>query len=70
MLQVALESLDRADEARQAITAEGLTKKTESTGAVHVHPLLKVERDCRNQFAQIWGRLKLDQSAGVWPFPI
>jgi len=73
LLQVALEALDRAEEARQAIVAQGLTKTTQGTGAIHVNPLLKVERDCRNQFAGIWRQLRLDQSSDLpagWPYRV
>ncbi len=59
MIQVALECLDRADQAREKIDADGLVFKTESTGTVHVHPLLKTEKDSRALFAKIWGQLGL-----------
>lgn len=54
LLQTALEALDRADEARAQVDKEGLTTTTKTTGAVHIHPLLKVERDNRALFARIW----------------
>lgn len=54
LLQAALESLDRAESARAAIAVEGMTATTKSTGAIHVHPLVKVEREARQQFARIW----------------
>lgn len=54
MLQTALEALDRADEARQAVDREGLTVTTKTTGAVHVHPLLKVEKEQRALFSKLW----------------
>jgi phage terminase small subunit len=57
LLQAALESLDRAEEARLAISSAGMTTKTKTTGAVHVHPLVKVEREARGQFAKIWSDL-------------
>lgn len=60
LLQTALEALDRADEAREAIAASGLTTTTKTTGAVHVHPLVKVEREARQQFAKIWSDLHFD----------
>jgi phage terminase small subunit len=60
LVQTALEALDRADEARKQVEKEGLTTTTKTTGAVHVHPLLKVERDNRALFARIWhGQLRL-----------
>ena len=55
LFQTALESLDRADQARALIESEGLVSKTKSTGALHVHPAVKIERECRQQFAHIWG---------------
>ncbi len=63
MVKVALEALDRAEEARLVLAAEGITARTESTGAVHAHPALKVERENRQLFARIWKELDLDWSA-------
>jgi phage terminase small subunit len=54
--------LDRADQAREAVADEGLTTKTKTTGAVHVHPLVKVEREARQQFAKCWNDLDLSWS--------
>ena len=42
------------------IETEGMTTKTQTTGAVHIHPLVKVEREARSIFAKIWGLLKLE----------
>jgi len=57
LLTAALESLDRADSARAALAGESLTTETKTTGALHVHPLLKVERESRQQFAKLWADL-------------
>lgn len=57
LLQAALEALDRADEARAEIATTGMTTTTKTTGAVHVHPLVKVERESRQQFSRIWADL-------------
>lgn len=59
LLAEALAALDRADEARRAIDAQGLTFTTGTTGAVHMNPLLKVEKDSRQLFASIADRLML-----------
>jgi len=59
LLQTALEALDRAEEARQAIAQQGLVTVTKTTGAVHINPLLKVEKDNRQLFARIWCELSL-----------
>lgn len=59
MVQTALEALDRADAAREAVEVSGMTTTTKTTGAVHVHPLVKVERESRAQFTKVWGTLNL-----------
>ena len=59
IVQAALESLDRADTARAAVEVAGMTTTTKTTGAVHVHPLVKVERESRSQFTKLWGSLNL-----------
>lgn len=59
LLQVALEALDRAEQAREAILRDGMTFTTEATGAVHIHPLVKVEREARQQFIKAWNALRL-----------
>jgi hypothetical protein len=48
--QAALEALDRADEARAAIAKDGMTWTTPTTGAIHVNPLIRVEKEARAQF--------------------
>ena len=60
LLQTALEALDRADQARLLVARQGLTTVTKTTGAVHLNPLLKVERDNRQLFTKIWGELSFD----------
>ena len=49
-LQTILEARDRADECAAVIAKEGMAKTTKTTKAVHVHPLVKVERECRQQY--------------------
>lgn len=49
VLHQALCALDRSDQARAAVDAAGLTTTTESTGAVHLHPALRIEREARAQ---------------------
>ncbi len=53
----ALDALDLADECRARVQEEGLTATTKTTGAVHVHPLMKIEKEQRSLFAKIWGQL-------------
>src|SRR5690606_28963123 len=57
VLQYAPEALDRADQCRTKVASAGLTTTTKTTGAVHIHPLLKAEREARQQFARIWSDL-------------
>jgi len=62
LLGEALRALDRVDQARAIIDVEGMTFTTESTGAVHVHPALRIEKDSRAQFLQAWNTLNLHWS--------
>ncbi len=54
LLRVALELLDRADGAGETVAREGLTTTTKRSGALHVHPLVRVEREARQQFIKVW----------------
>jgi hypothetical protein len=58
VLRVALEALDRLDEARKLVTEEGLTLVS-PRGAVRPHPALRVEREARAGFLAALGRLGL-----------
>ena len=58
-LQSALESLDRADQARLAVEQQGMVVETKTTGAVHLNPLCKLEREARQQFLRAWHDLNL-----------
>ena len=60
LLQLALEQLDIADAARAQALADGLTFATATTGAVHAHPALAIERQARSAFFRIWTKLGLD----------
>ena len=62
LLTVALEARDRADEAREVIGREGMTTTTETTKTVHLHPLLRVEKDAWATFLRAWSTLKLNSS--------
>ena len=59
LLIVALEARDRMEQSRLAIAEAGMTTTTATTGAVHLHPLLRVEKESRGQFLQAWGQLSL-----------
>lgn len=53
----ALRALDRADEAAAIVDAEGMSFTTETTKTVHLHPLVKVEREQRQLFAKLWSSM-------------
>ena len=61
----ALDALDLADECRVQVRAEGLTARTKTTGAVHVHPLVKVEKEQRSLFAKVWGQLNFQWNQSI-----
>ncbi len=57
LFQSALEALDRADEARAIVQAEGLILRTLGTGTAHIHPAAKLELEARDQFVRLCGQL-------------
>jgi len=59
LIEQALRALDRAEECRKAVDREGITATTKTTGAIHVHPMLKAEKEFRAQFIAAWTRLGL-----------
>ena len=61
----ALDALDLADECRERVREEGLTAVTKTTGAVHVHPLVKVEKEQRSLFSKIWGQLNFQWNRDI-----
>ena len=65
LLTIALEARDRASQARQQIAKDGLTSKTTTTGAVHAHPLLRVEKDAQGLFQRCWTSLNLEWSSTI-----
>lgn len=65
VLIAALEARDRAEECRLTVDREGLTTTTETTKAVHIHPLLKVERENRQLFARLWTQLHLHWNVNI-----
>jgi len=60
LLRVALEALDRADFAAAEIAKEGMVATTKRTGAIHIHPLVRVERESRQLFSKLWVQLHLE----------
>jgi hypothetical protein len=47
------------------VAADGMTKITPRSGAIHLHPLLRVERESRQLFARLWGMLSLQWNQQV-----
>jgi tryptophan 2,3-dioxygenase len=62
LLESALRARDREVEARDLIAAAGMTFTSEETKTVHVHPLLRVEKDSRAAFLGAWRALHLEWS--------
>lgn len=62
MIEEALRARDRADQAAAVVDAEGLLKKTETTGATHLNPAAKAERENRQLFTRLWSGMHLDWS--------
>ena len=49
------------------LDAEGMVSRTESTGALHVHPLTRIERENRQLFARLWDQLGFFFTEGTDP---
>jgi hypothetical protein len=65
LVEQMLRALDRTEECRALIAAQGLTQSTKTTGMVHVNPLVKAEREARGLFAKLAGLLSLEWDAMV-----
>jgi hypothetical protein len=65
LLTEALRSLDRADECRLKVNAEGLTLTTPRSGVAHINPLLAAEERFRRQFAAAWMALGFEYHNGT-----
>jgi P27 family predicted phage terminase small subunit len=61
ILRQALEAFDRLNQAREAITRDGLTILGPS--GQRAHPALLVEKDSRNALLRAWRQLGLDVEA-------
>lgn len=64
LLETALTQYDRAAQARNEIEASGLSWTNPDSGAVHVNPAAKVERDASKAFRLAWKALDLDFEVG------
>lgn len=60
LLQQALEALDRLREAQELIRRDGLILTTPATGAHHLHPAARVEKEARAALLAAWRALGLD----------
>jgi Phage terminase, small subunit len=67
LLEEALRSLDRADEARRLVDKHGMVVPTEA-GGTKMHPAAVIERDCRAAVATMFKQLKLHEAPkqAVW----
>ncbi|MFH1921628.1 MAG: P27 family phage terminase small subunit [Planctomycetota bacterium] len=59
LLQTALEALDGADSCREVIAREGRTVKTLTTGTIHKHQAVDMEKEYRAAFSKMWSALNL-----------
>src|SRR5437762_586076 len=59
LLQLAAESWDRAEQAREALATHGLVY-TDRFGSPRARPEVGIERDCRISFARLLRELDLD----------
>ncbi len=59
LIEEALLARDRATEARRELDKHGMLSETKTTGAIHINPLLRVERENRQLFARLWDKLGL-----------
>ncbi len=57
LLRIALESLDRADQAMKIVDSEGLVIVSQRSKSSRAHPLLKVEESSRARFVKLWTKL-------------
>jgi phage terminase small subunit len=60
LLQLAAESWDRGQQAREILDAQGLTFVDDKLNRLTAHPCIAVERDCRLSFARLLRELDLD----------
>ena len=64
-LEAALDAHDRAHEAAKIIAVEGMLTTTARTGVKHANPMVKIERESREQFAKLWKAMNLQFSPQV-----
>ncbi len=60
LLAVALDALDRLNAARVAIAKDGMTTTTPASGVIHIHPLVRVEKDAMATFLRAWALLNFE----------
>jgi hypothetical protein len=63
LVEQALRARDRAEEFRALLATQDLVTVTTTTGAVHVNPAVRSEREARQLFAKIWTALHLEWDA-------
>lgn len=65
LTEQALRVLDRAEEFRVLLTTQDLVTLTKTTGALHVNPLVKAEKEARQLFAKIWTSLHYEWDPSI-----
>jgi hypothetical protein len=52
--------LDRADQARELVDAEGMVTNEDGANMGHAHPALRVKKDARAHFMRGWSKFNLN----------
>ena len=60
LLVECLKALDRADSFGRLLASQELVVATKTTGALHINPLVKAEREARDSFARMAKALNLE----------
>jgi hypothetical protein len=63
LVEQALRARDRAEQFRALLATQDLVTVTKTTGAVHVNPAVKAEKEAQQLFARIWIALHLEWDA-------
>jgi hypothetical protein len=62
LFETGLAALDRANAAREIITQEGMTLKTDNAKIAHQHPAFLILKESENTVLKVWKALNLN-----WP---
>ena len=60
LIETALRARDRAAAARETLVRDGMTFTTAETGAIHVHPAVRILKDAETTFLAAWRAMHLE----------